>query len=115
MYGLDEMSHHTTSVSGVENPAKGFCEAVRDGDDAWDMLHINFICFSPVLDGEVLDVDVTRTLGWNAAADHVDRRHIVNVKRCWSLLLVAEFEEYRTKVLSMLGRGNCSKEFSFRA
>ena len=109
------MPHHASSVSRVKDPAKSFGEAIRDIDDSRNMLHVNFVGFSPVLNREVLDVNVTRTLGGNAAVDHIDRRHIVNKKRCRSCLRVTEFEEYRTKVLGMLGRRDSCEKLRFCA
>ena len=73
------MTHHTTDVSVVEDPAKGFGERVRGVDDPRDMLHDDVATLLPTLDGEHLDVNMPTAFGGDAVIDHVDSGHIVFV------------------------------------
>jgi len=61
----------------MENPAEGLGEVIGRVDDTWDVAHDNVASILPILDGKMLDVDVTRTFRGNTGVDHFDGRHVV--------------------------------------
>ena len=44
------------------------------------MKHDNFFSISPVLDGKMLDINVTKLFSGDTVVDHIDGRHSVFVK-----------------------------------
>ena len=76
------MSHQSTSLAGVEDPAETFGEIVRRIDYTRDVAKGDVAIGFPILDGEVLDSNVSGTFCWNTSVDHLDGRFVVAVQ--WS-------------------------------
>ena len=97
----------------MKNPAERLGEVITRVDDARDVMHDDFTILFPFLDGEVLDGDMTRTIGGDACIDHVDRGHIVFVDVGGCGLGVAQFVEHRPKELGVFGSHDSSIKFGF--
>ena len=65
----------------------------------------------PVLDGEVLDLDVTRSLGGHTSVDHVNGRLVILVDGGRLGLGESEFLHNRPDVSGLLGCGDSGEEF----
>ena len=72
-------AHNATSVTRMWDPTKRFRKLVRGIDDSWDMTQDNVTGVFPVLNGEVLDVNVTRAISRLTAIDDMYSRHVVFV------------------------------------
>ena len=57
------MTHNASRMAGMEDPAQGLGEVIRGVDDTRDVAHDNVASLLPVLNGKVLDINVTRTFG----------------------------------------------------
>ena len=100
-------------MAGVKDPAKGLGQVIQGIDDARDVLRDNVASILPILNGKMLDINVTGALGRDASVDHVDSRHVVFVDWGGTGLGKTEFEEDRAKVLRMFSCDNCSQKFGF--
>lgn len=69
---MTKVSHEAADVAQMENPAEGFGEVIGGVDDARDVTEFNDTTVFPVLDGEVLYVDMTGSLGGDSGVDHLD-------------------------------------------
>lgn len=74
------MPHDAAGMPFVQHPAKWLGQVIGRVDDAMNELHDDCTGFLPVLNGEVLDVDVAGTLGGYACIDHVDGRLVVTME-----------------------------------
>ena len=74
----------------MEDPAERFGEVIRWVENSSNMVHDNILGVLPVLNGKVLDVNVTGALGRDLRVDHVDSRHIVFVDRSRTSLRESE-------------------------
>ena len=108
-----EVAHNATSMALMKNPTKRFCKVIRWVDDAMDECHDNVACIFPVLDGKMLDIDVTRAFGGDLGVDHVDGRLVVGVEDSGAFWRETQLSHDGVKVLGMLGGGDSSHEFSF--
>ena len=79
------------------------------------MAHDNILGFSPILDGKMLNLNMTRTFSGDTVVDHIDSRHVVFVERGWTNLRVSDFQEDGTQVLGVLGCCDGSNKFGFSA
>jgi hypothetical protein len=70
------MTHETTGMAGMKNPAKGFSKVIRRIDNARDVTEFKMTLTSPVLNGKVLDVNVPRPFGRLHCVDYPDGRDI---------------------------------------
>jgi hypothetical protein len=70
-------------VTRVQDPTERFSEVVGSRiEDARDMSQDDVVAILPILNGKVLDKDVTRAFSGNARILHVDGRFVVAVDRC---------------------------------
>ena len=69
------MSHDTPCVARMQDPTEGLGKVVGRIDNSREISHDNVASILPVLDGKVLDVNVTRALSRNSSIDHFDRGH----------------------------------------
>ena len=106
------MAHSTTSMASKKGPAKGFGSMVSDIDDARDMMHNDETATLPLLNGKMLNVDVSGVRSGFAFIDHGNGGDIVFVEWCGTLLWNAELMKDGTKVFSNLGGMDGSDEFS---
>ncbi len=84
------MTHQTSAMTSMEDPAEGLGKVVRWVENSSDVVHDNVLRVLPVLDGKVLDINVTRTFRRDLGVDHIDSRHIVFVDRSRTSLRKAE-------------------------
>ena len=80
------MAHDAAGMALMEDPAERLGKIIRGVDDAGDVSHYNVTSFFPILDGKVLDVNVSGSLGRYFCVDHVDGRHIVFINGSRALL-----------------------------
>jgi len=107
------MPHDVVGVAVVQDTSKGFCQVIGGVDHIRDELHNNGPGFFPVLDGKVLDVNVTGALRGHTSVDHIDGRLVIAVHDCRAFRREAEVCHDCSHVLSMLRGGNSGKEPRF--
>ena len=106
--GFQEVAHHSTrmlrmvSRSGMETTFS-----------VWDRLCGNFFGFGPVLDGKMLDVNVTKPCNRDTVVDQFYSKHIAFVKGSRAVLAMAQFQKDRMGITCMLCSNNHDKNFSF--
>ena len=71
------MTHKTTAVARVKNPSKWLRQVIRYINNSWDMAHDNVTLFTPILDGKVLNINMTGSLSRDTIIDHIDSGHII--------------------------------------
>ena len=108
-----EVAHNATGMALMKNPTKRFCKVIRWVDDAMDEGHDNVSCIFPVLNGKMLDINVSRAFGGDLGVDHVDGRLVVGVEDSRAFGRKTQLCHDSAKVFGMLGGGNSSHEFSF--
>lgn len=59
-------------MPGMEYPAKGFAEVIGWVDDTSYVNREDITIILPILNGEVLDIDVASTFSGLARVDHLD-------------------------------------------
>ena len=106
------MAHGTMSMACKKGPAKCLGSMVSDIDDARDMTHDDETTTLPLLNGKMLNVDVSGIGSRLAFVDHGNGGDIVFVERCGTLLWNAELMKDGTKVFSNLGSMHSGDEFS---
>ena len=67
----------------------------------------------PVLNGEMLDINVARTFGRNASVDHVDSRLVVAEHDSGIFRRESQISHDSTHVAGVFGSGNGGQKFSF--
>ena len=65
------------------------------------MSHDNVLGFGSVLDGKVLNINMTRTFSGDTVVDHIDGRHVVFIEWGWTILRVSKFKKDSTQILSL--------------
>ena len=68
------------------------------------MLHGDFLGIDPVLDGQMLDINVARPFSRDTVVDHIDSRHVVFVKWSKAMLWVSIFEKDGTNIINFKQR-----------
>ena len=107
------MAHCSTRMTVVENPTERFCQIVSGVEDSRYVANDEVASFFPFLDGEVLDVDMSRAFGRDASVDHVDGGFIVVVDDGGVGLGKTKFVEDHTEVFGLFGGKNGGKKFGF--
>ena len=107
------MTHQTTNMTEVESGAERFCEGVRRVDDAWNVTKDNIAIGLPLLNGEVLNVNMSRAWRRSTRVDHQNRRLIVLVKHRWTWLSIVQLEEDRSQLFCDFRGLNGGDEFGF--
>ena len=74
---LGEVSHKAARVACVENPAERFCEIIGRIEDTLDVTEGNMALLFPILDGEVLNFQMTDSIGGMIVVDDLDCRFVV--------------------------------------
>ena len=75
----------------MEDPAKRLSEIVSRIDNPRDKTHNDVPVLCPILNSEVLDCNMTRTVSGLPGVDNVDGRLVVFVEGCGKELLEAKF------------------------
>ena len=107
------VTHQTADMSKMQRSAERLGESICWVDDTWDVAEDNLAFGFPLLDGEVLDIDVPGTRCGSARVDHQNRRLIVFIEDCGARLLIVQLKEYRSQVLGNLRCLNGRNKFSF--
>ena len=110
--GKTVVTHGTTDMAGMENPAKSFGGGIGNIDGSMNVDHFDDATGAPFLNSKVLDVDMARAFGRAVFVDHGDGSLIVFVKRSRAGLWVAELGEDSTKIFGDFGGMDSSNEFS---
>ena len=85
--------------------------SVGEIDPPRDLIQRNDLAGGPLLDGEVLDVDVTSPLGRFTGVGKVAAGYVVTVDLGWAGLLDAKLVEDGAEVLDGLGTVDGGHEF----
>ena len=79
------------------------------------MSHDNIFGFGPILNGKILDINMSRTFSGDTVVDHIDSRHIVFLVRRRSILRVSKLEKDGTQILCVFCRCDSGNKLSFGA
>ena len=79
------------------------------------MSHDDIFGFGPILNGKILDINMTRTLSGDTVVDHIDGRHIVFIEPGWIILRVSKFQKDGTQILCVFCRCDSGNKLSFGA
>jgi len=107
------MPHDAAGMALMQDLSQWFGEVIRGIDDTRDELQHNGPRVLPVLNGEVLDIDMTRTLSGNTSVDHVDGGLVVTMQWCRFTWREPQLLHDGTKAARMFSSGDSSKEFRF--
>jgi len=107
------MSHEATGVPRVEDPADTFSESVTRVDSAFDMLKKDMTSAFPVLNGEILDVDVARAFGRASSIDHFDGRFVVLIEDSRGFLREPELVKDKAEILRNFSCSDGGNELGF--
>ena len=77
------MPHDVAGMALMKDPSQWFCEVIRGIDETRDEFHHNVPRVLPVLDGKVLDINMTRALNGHTSVDHIDGGLIVTMQQGW--------------------------------
>ena len=106
------MSHDAARVAIVQDPAQGFGQIVSGVDNARHVVHDDIAGILPILDGKVLDIDMTGTLGGDLGVDHIDRRHIVLIDWGRPRGRKTKLRENGSEVLGVFGGRDSAEKLS---
>ncbi len=107
------MTHQTTNMTEVESGAERFSEGVRGVDDARDVTKDNIAIGLPLLNGEMLNINMSRTWRRSTRVNHQNRCLIVLVKHRWTRLCIVQLEEDRSQIFCNLRGLDGGDEFGF--
>ena len=107
------MAHQTANMAMVERGAQGLRQRIGGVDNPWDVGEDNFLGSFPLLEGEMLDVDMTSTWCGAICIDHQDSRGVIFKQSGRTKLWVPKLEEDRPKVFGNLGGMDSGEEFGF--
>ena len=107
------MAHGMTSMASKKSPAKCFGSVVSNIDDARDATDDDDDTTLPLLNGKMLNVDVSGVRSGFVLIDHGNGRDVVFIERCWTFLWDTEFMKDGTKVFGNLGSMHSSNELGF--
>ena len=71
------MSHDSTRVMRVKNPAERFCEVISGVQDFRAMYELNLLSFFLILDREIRDIKVPRALRRTLRIHHLNGGHVM--------------------------------------
>jgi hypothetical protein len=86
----------------MQDPTNTFGEGITRVDYTAKMREVEVSCFTPILNGKVLDIDVVGTFSWLVGIDHFNGRFIIFMNRGWRSLSKAKLGEDRAEVLATL-------------
>jgi hypothetical protein len=104
------MSHEATGMSRMKYPANTFSESIAGIDGAFDVFEKDMSGALPVLDGEVLYVNVAGAFGRAPSIDHLDSRFIVLIEEGRGVLWETQLAKDQTKVFCHFGGSNGGNE-----
>ena len=105
------MAHDPAGMAFMEDPTKGFGEIIGWVEYSRDKTHDNVASFFPILDGKVLDINVTGALSGDTGVDHIDGRLIVLIDGSGASQRETEVLHDSAEVLGLLGSIDGSEEF----
>lgn len=105
------VAHETPTVTSVKYPTKRFGKVVGGIQNARNVTHDDVVVVFPILDGKMLNQNMTGAFGRDAGVDHIDGGLIITIERCWRKLGKPEFGEDGAKIASLLGSGYSSVKF----
>jgi len=105
--------HKPTGMARVEKPAQGLGEIIGRVIDTRNMEKHDIASFFPILNGKMLDVNMSGARGRATRINHLDGGNVIFVERRRRSLGKPELGKDGTEVLGNLGSGDGSDEFSF--
>ena len=96
------MAHTATSMSGEQHPTESLGKPIAGVDDPRKMLHNDISLFTPFLNGEMLDLDMTRTRSGSGFVDHIERGNIVAQQTGWTRTEGTKFRQHIVKIFDDL-------------
>ena len=110
------MAHLAASVTRVKDPGDGLGEAIGRIDDTWNMDKMNITSLFPILNCEMLDIDMPRAHGRASGIDHLDDGFVVFLlDRSGTSLRKTEFAKDGTEVFGNFGSFDGGKKFGLGA
>ena len=106
------MAHTATNMLGEQHPTKSLGEAIAGVDDPGKVLHNDIPLFAPFLNGEMLDLDMSRTRSGSGFVDHIERSNIVNQQTGWTRTEGIKCRQHVAKILDDLGSSDGRTKFS---
>lgn len=108
-----EVAHEASSVSCMQDPAKGFGQVISGIEDARNVAKDNVTGFFPVLDGKELDHDMTGPFRRMAGVDHINGGFVITVKWGWGGLREAKIGKNGTEIAGLFGGEDGGVKFGF--
>ena len=105
------MTHNATCMTLMEDPAKRFGEVITRIENARAESHKDMAGIFPILDGKVLNINVPGAFRGYLGIDHIDSGLVVFINGSRSRWRKAKVSKDGTKVLSLFGSSDSSKEF----
>ena len=69
------MSHHATSMASKKNPSERFAKIVRRVNNSRDVTHPDLLVVGPILDREMLYIDVSSAFRWEGSRNTGNNKH----------------------------------------
>ena len=96
------VAHQTANMAMMERGAQRLCQRIGGVDNARDVREDDLLGSFPLLEGKMLDVDMTGTWCGAICIDHQDCRGVIFEQGGRTKLWVPKLEEDRPKVLAIL-------------
>ena len=110
---LGEVPHEATCMASVENPAERFGEVIGRIEDTFDMTKGNMAFLLPILNGEMLYLEMTDSVSGMIVVDDLDGSLVVFKKWGRRGRRKAKISKDGSKIDGSLGGGDGSDEFRF--
>jgi hypothetical protein len=107
------MTHDAANMAMMEDPTKGFGEGIGGVDYTRDVDHDDVTVAFPLLQGEVLNINMVRALGRLAGIGHQNSGLIVFVELSGARVRIVEVGEDGVEVLGSLSGLNGGDELGF--
>ena len=75
------MTHEAPSMSGVKDPPQRLSKVIQGTNDSRNVEHFDVSAFLPLLNGKVLDANMSRSFCWYSVVDHIDSRDVITIDR----------------------------------
>jgi hypothetical protein len=82
----------------MKHPTDTLCESITGVDDTIEVGKEDVACFAPILNGKVLDFDVTRLFGRLVGINHFDGGLVVFIEEGGSILSKSELSQDGSKI-----------------
>jgi hypothetical protein len=107
------MAHQTASMARVKNPSQGFGEAIGRIENPRNGFHSESALLTPVLNGEMLNVNMAITFSGLASVDHFDSRCIVFIEDDGANRGISKLGQNTVKIFGYFAGSDGSKKSGF--